>query len=1060
MSHDPEGRIYVTETNRRRTEDLDIRFIPGLEPIPWSVLDQTFQTVEDRRDAIHTFMAPGAPYRNPWLKDRDGNGVTDWRDLTTLTERVNLLEDTDGDGTADRATVFAEGFQTEVTGVAAGVLWHEGNVYLTLIPDLWLLKDTDGDRVADERTVLQSGHGVHMGLGGHDLHGLTVGPDGRIYWSIGDKGVHFTTREGRTIRYPHEGLVLRSEPDGSHVEVFAHGLRNCLEISFDTYGRLFCMDNDGDLPGERERFVYITRGSDSGWRSNWQYNMLYNWTDTQRLPHYLPWMDERLFVPAFDGQAAYITPPLANYSDGPAGFLFNPGTALNAAYRDYVFITQFPGKKISAFQVKPRGAGFEMVNEHTFYEGFMATGLSFGPDGALYVADWSGEWAPNESGAIVKIDFPEEADSPARRRTRQYIQAGMNGRPDSELIDLLAYPDQRVRLNAQFELVRRKQGETLAGTVFDSGADPLARIHALWGMGQLARSGDLHVDRAMRSLFDDADLEVRRQAIRLAGEHPALFPDSEADLVRLLGDPDDRTRYEAALSLGSCGTAGAVPALFALLERNADRDAFIRHAAVSSLASLATTDQLVGAGAHASLSVRIGAVVALRRQRNPGVASFLKDASERVVVEAARAIHDDESIPDALPDLAALAGVTPFRSEALLRRVLNAGLRLGREEDIERLFAAAEDASYPDVLRAEALEMLATWTRPVFLDRVEHRYRPLPDRPGDAVARRIENRMSSLFATRSSTVLAAALHLLEVYRIAPPDAQLMEWLADESRPAGMRIDVLDLLLPTPAGAGALDAALQSQAAPLRIAAMKRLAERDEAAASRHIRRLFDRPDAVAEQQAALGILAGLAGPDARHILSEMATKYLNNNEIDPIDLDLFLALRASGDPALGKRADEVAARFDGAEAPYAFSLEGGDATRGEALFTQHAAAQCIRCHAVGGEGSRVGPDLEGVGRRRDRAYLLESLIAPSAKIAPGYETLTITLADGGVVSGSLADESADSLRLRVPGNEVRVFAQNDIRKRTAPAASMMPPMGALLRPLELRDLVAYLASLQ
>ena len=64
----------------------------------------------------------------------------------------------------------------------------------------------------------------------------------------------------------HEGCVLRCEPDGTHFEVFAHGLRNVQEIAFDNYGNIFGVDNDADLPGERERFVYITERSDSGWR--------------------------------------------------------------------------------------------------------------------------------------------------------------------------------------------------------------------------------------------------------------------------------------------------------------------------------------------------------------------------------------------------------------------------------------------------------------------------------------------------------------------------------------------------------------------------------------------------------------------------------------------------------------------------------------------------------------------------------------------------------------------------------------------------------------------------
>ena len=235
-------------------------------------------------------------------------------------------------------------FNTEVTGTAGGVLWFNDRVYFTVIPDLWVLDDTNADDKADKKEILITGHGVHIGQGGHDLHGLTVGPDGRIYWSVGDKGINITSKEGKHFFYPNQGVIMRSEPDGSNFEVFAYGLRNCQELSFDTYGNLFCVDNDGDFKGERERLVYVTQDSDTGWRINWQYNHTNQWASDQKLPAYNPWMDEDLSVPHFDEQAAYITPTLQNYSDGPAGFIRNPGTALSREYRNHYFLTQFPGK--------------------------------------------------------------------------------------------------------------------------------------------------------------------------------------------------------------------------------------------------------------------------------------------------------------------------------------------------------------------------------------------------------------------------------------------------------------------------------------------------------------------------------------------------------------------------------------------------------------------------------------------------------------------------------------------------------------------------------------------
>ncbi len=1060
LSHDPAGRLYVTETNRRRSEDLDVRFMRDLSPIPWPVLDLTLEAVDDRRALVTTYLAPNSPHHNPWLPDRNSDGSSDWRDLTTLSERVNLLEDTDGDGVADRATVFADSFQTEVTGVAGGVLWFDDKVYLSVIPDLWQLEDTDGDGIADRRTVLQGGHGVHIGQGGHDLHGLTVGPDGRIYWSIGDKGVNFVTKEGRHIYYPNQGLVLRSEPDGRNVEVFAHGLRNCQELSFDALGHLFCMDNDGDFEGERERFVYVTEGSDSGWRINWQYNLVDTWAREQGLPAYHPWMDERLFVPRFDGQAAYITPPLANYSNGPAGFLFNPGTALNEAYRDYVFITQFPGRQISAFQIRPRGAGFEMVNAHTFHEGFMATGLSFGPDGALYAADWSGDWAPNQEGAIVRLDFPGEAASARRVETRRLIAEGMSRRSDDALVNLLAHDDQRVRLDAQFELARRNRDSRLLETAFDSDAPTLARVHAIWGMGQLARRNALRTDRPLAPLLQDPDVEIRRQALRFAGDHPSRFSNLDAALRQRLADSDPETVFHAAMALGKAGSAAAVPDLLALLARYDDQDAFIRHAAISGLAGIGDAEALAGASTHPSTAVRRGAVVALRRLAHPAVARFLDDADVSVAREAARAIHDDSSIPAALPALAAQVATSPHRDEAFMRRALNANLRSGRPQDAARLMDYALNAAQPVALREEALGILASWSAPPFLDRVERRHRPLPARPPAVVASLVERHAATLFASASPTVLEASLKLVRTYDVAIAPDLLLAWLADASKPLPVRVEVLRLMEGRPGLLHGIASAFRSGEPALRIEALRIEARQDPARASARIRDLLRTSDVLSERQAAFALLRDTPLPERADILMEWTGKLINNNVLEEEKLDIYLAARSAGDAMVDEALAGIGLERPGAQAPDRFTLYGGDAERGRALFARHPSAQCARCHNVEDPAPNVGPALAGIGARADRAYLLEALVAPGATIARGFQTVVLTLDDGETVSGTLANAGDDTLRLRLANGSIREIAASRVQRQVASMASMMPPMGDVLSPAELRDIVAYLAALR
>jgi hypothetical protein len=341
---DPSGNVYASNTTRRKVGDLDIR-----EHTMWIPNDVGFTSVEDKRRFIREALAPGK-MRVPrgGIQDHNRDGSIDWKDLTFYSERIYQLRDTDGDGTADRISLFAEGFNTEITGIAAGVMFHDGWLYATIAPDLWRFKDTDGDGVADIREVVVHGFGVHMGYAGHDMHGLTVGPDGRIYWSIGDKGVNVTSKEGRHFYFPNEGCIMPHRARWLELrDLRATACAIPQEPQFDDFGDLFAVDNDADMAGEHERFIYIPEASDSGWRCNYQY-----------MKEASPWMREGIWRPAFPGQATYFLPPIQLAWDGAAGFRHEPGTALGNAQRGTFVLNEFPSGKMRAFRI---GAGRRVV---------------------------------------------------------------------------------------------------------------------------------------------------------------------------------------------------------------------------------------------------------------------------------------------------------------------------------------------------------------------------------------------------------------------------------------------------------------------------------------------------------------------------------------------------------------------------------------------------------------------------------------------------------------------------------------------------------------------------
>src|SRR5690606_6786414 len=109
---------------------------------------------------------------------------------------------------------------------------------------------------------------------------------------------------------------------------------NTHEFTFDQYGNLITVDNDGDFDGEYERILYVIDGSDTGWRINWQ---LGKYRDPKN-NNYRVWMDENYYTPRFDEQSAHILPPIAPYHAGPTGMVYNPGTALSERWQNHFFV--------------------------------------------------------------------------------------------------------------------------------------------------------------------------------------------------------------------------------------------------------------------------------------------------------------------------------------------------------------------------------------------------------------------------------------------------------------------------------------------------------------------------------------------------------------------------------------------------------------------------------------------------------------------------------------------------------------------------------------------------
>ena len=1049
-----DGVLYYTTTGRQKNSEFDIR---GHRE--WEIPSISFQTVEDRRAFLHKELSPENSKRNEWLPDLNKDSSHDWKDLTIQKEHIYKLQDTDGDGIADQSQLIVDDFNEEITDVAGSVFKHGDDLYVAVAPDLWKMKDKDGDGIPDEKISLSHGYGVHIGFGGHGMSGIEMGPDGRIYWQIGDIGFNGKGSDGQSWAYPNSGVIARCNPDGSDFEIFAAGIRNTHEFAFDEYGNLLSEDNDGDHPGEKERLVYIVNGSDAGWRSNWQYG---KYRDPKNNT-YKVWMEEKMYLPRFEGQAAYITPCISNYVSGPAGFVYNPGTALGPQYKNSFFVAEFVGNPgnsaVHNFRLKPKGAGFELGETKKILSGVLVTGLDFGPDGALYLADWIDGWDTHDYGRIWRMDDAQGAGSAERMETKKLLSENFSGKPEEELAVMLENPDMRVRQKAQFELVKRGgNGAAIFQKTFSVSGNQLARINAIWGMSQLARK-DKKYAVPLLPLLQDRDPEIRAQAAKWLGD--MKYAEAVEQLVPLLKDTASRVRFFAAEALGRIKYEPAVDAIIAMLQNNNDEDAYLRHAGSLALARIGKAEPVIALSQSPSRALRIAAVVALRRMGDAGVAKFLDDKDEFIVTEAARAINDDNSIKDALPALGDLLGKTHFTNEALIRRSINANLRTGSEKAMQQLIGYAMKEGAPAAMRAEAIDALSVWAKPSVLDRVDGYPRGVVERDSSLLQKNMASPLAALLKNKELPVRLSATKAVALLHINDALPALFTLVKNDPAP-DVRIEALNTLvaLGYPQAGEAVGQALSDKEKKVRVEGLNLLQQMDlpkDLMVSLLSKVIAGKT--MEEKQAAILALGNLPKENAQKPLEEL----LNTMAAGKLSPDLYLelgeAIDSSGAVELAAKYKTITQKISHGDqlAAYASSLYGGDVSKGRAIFFRNQNAQCMKCHSYDDRGGNAGPRLNGVAGRISRQQILEALIDPGARLAPGFGIVVLELKDGSSVSGIVESETKTSLTLKIGGEPLRVIAKDQVAKRTD-APSSMPDMKTILSKKEIRDVVSFLAA--
>ncbi|MEX0685097.1 MAG: HEAT repeat domain-containing protein [Balneolales bacterium] len=1054
INMDDHGKAWVTTTNRSRNSEFDIRDVDS----SWLIESMTWETVEDRRDFLHTELAPERSHENTWLTDHNGDGSHDWRDLTVMQEEVHIVEDLTGNGLANQSQLFIRDFNDEVNDVAGALELHKGDVFLGVGPDIWRITDTNNDGIADSKESISHGYNVHIGFSGHGMSGATVGPDGRIYWGIGDMGSNIVDQDGKRWYNPNQGAIFRSEPDGSNFEVYASGLRNTHEFTFDKHGNLITVDNDGDHAGEDERLVYLVNGSDSGWRINWQFG---KYTDPKN-NGYKVWMDEEYFKPRFDDQAAHILPPLAPYHAGPSGMAYNPGTALNENWKDHFFVMSFRGaperSAIHGFTLKESGASFKLDTDRLAIGGLLAVGLDFGPDGALYMNDWIRGWGTKGEGRIWKLDTPGHTDSELRIETKNLLAEDFTGRNTQDLVSLLEHPDMRVRQKAQFELADRDDTSSLLSAINNSDQQ-LARIHGIWGLAQIGRR-NIEAIEPLIQLLNDEDLEIRSQAIKMLGD--VRYEPAAEHIIPLLRDDQPRVRFFATEALGRIGYRPALQPVVEMLEDNNDEDVYLRHAGAIALSRFNDPEAVAALADHPSLAVRIAAVVALKRMTHPGIARFLQDEDEYIVTNAARAIGDDAFIEEAFSDLARILDQEKFMNEPLIRRAINANLYNGTEADANRLATFALRSDVPEVLRTEAVNTLASWPDPSIFDRVTGRHRGELNNNPEYARKAFGPLVDQLQTGNEITLRIAVLEAIAAlnYRQALPI--VFELLQNDPN-EDIRIASLNSLraLDYEQIADAVTLAIEDNDSRVRMNALSMITDiglPDEQIVN-HLNSVLE-GGSDTEKQTALKTLGSVQSDAANEVLYKQLER-LEAGELPlEIQLELYEAVEAADDDRLTTKLEQYRASIDDDMLKvYQAALKGGNATSGRGIFYRHDGAQCIRCHVVDDEGGNVGPDLTHTASRLSREQLLLALVEPGAELSPGYGSVSLVLNNDETIRGILQEETSTTITVTTSGGENITVQKNQIAERTN-SPSAMPSMNTILNQREIRDLVEYLTTLR